>query len=175
MEYFETFPKLYYDIAGDGNYKLITDILRRFKVRNRIQEDTVMFDKYEVTDGEKPEDVSMKFYGTPYHHWVILSMNNIKDRFYEWPLSQIDFQTYIAEKYTNPDGIHHYEITQSSGVSSSLDNSHLIEVNSDTSGASSVSNREYEERLQDNKRLIKILRPDYLSEFIEEFKRIIQR
>ena len=175
MEYFETFPKLYYDIAGDGNYKLITDILRRFKVRNRIQEDTVMFDKYEVTDGEKPEDVSMKFYGTPYHHWVILSMNNIKDRFYEWPLSVVDFQTYIAEKYTNPDGIHHYEITQSSGVSSSLDNSHLIEVNSDASGASSVSNREYEERLQDNKRLIKILRPDYLSEFIEEFKRIIQR
>jgi len=175
MEYFETFPKLYYDIAGDGNYKLITDILRRFKVRNRIQEDTVMFDKYEVTDGEKPEDVSMKFYGTPYHHWVILSMNNIKDRFYEWPLSVVDFQTYIAEKYTNPDGIHHYEITQSSGVSSSLDNSHLIEVNSDTSGASSVSNREYEERLQDNKRLIKILRPEYLSEFVEEFKRIIQR
>jgi len=175
MEYFETFPKLYYDIAGDGNYKLITDILRRFKVRNRIQEDAVMFDKYEVQDGEKPEDVSMRFYGTPYHHWVILSMNNIKDRFYEWPLSQIDFQTYIAEKYTNPDGIHHYEITQSSGVSSSLDNSHLIEVNSDASGASSVSNREYEERLQDNKRLIKILRPDYLSEFIEEFKRIIQR
>ncbi len=175
MEYFETFPKLYYDIAGDGNYKLITDILRRFKVRNRIQEDTVMFDKYEVTDGEKPEDVSMKFYGTPYHHWVILSMNNIKDRFYEWPLSQIDFQTYISEKYTNPDGIHHYEITQSSGVSSSLDNSHLIEVNSDASGASSVSNREYEERLQDNKRLIKILRPEYLSEFVEEFKRIIQR
>ena len=41
-----------------------------------------MFDKYEVTDGEKPEDVSMKFYGgTPYHHWVVLSMNNIKDRF----------------------------------------------------------------------------------------------
>ena len=175
MEYFETFPKIYYDIAGNGNYKLITDILRRFKVRNRIQEDPVMFDKYEVTDGEKPEDVSMRFYGTPYHHWVILSMNNIMDRFYDWPLSQIDFQTYIAEKYTNPDGIHHYEITQSSGSTSKLDYSHLVEVNSDTSGASSVSNREYEQRLQDNKRLIKILRPEYLSEFIEEFKRIIQR
>ena len=175
MEYFETFPKIYYDIAGNGNLKLITDILRRFKVRNAIRDDAVMFDKYEVTDGEKPEDVSMKFYGTPYHHWVVLSMNNIKDRFYDWPLSEIDFQTYIAEKYTNPDGIHHYEITQSSGATSSIDNTHLIEVNSDTSGASSVSNREYERRLQDNKRLIKILRPEYLSEFIEEFKRIIQR
>jgi len=175
MEYFETFPKIYYDIAGNGNLKLITDILRRFKVRNAIRDDAVMFDKYEVTDGEKPEDVSMKFYGTPYHHWIVLSMNNIKDRFYDWPLSEIDFQTYIAEKYTNPDGIHHYEITQSSGATSSIDNTHLIEVNSDTSGASSVSNREYERRLQDNKRLIKILRPEYLSEFVEEFKRIIQR
>ena len=175
MEYFETFPKLYYDIAGNGNIKLITDILRRFKVRNAIRDDAVMFDKYEVTDGEKPEDVSMKFYGTPYHHWIVLSMNNIKDRFYDWPLSEIDFQTYIAGKYTNPDGIHHYEITQSSGATSSIDNTHLIEVNSDTSGASSVSNREYERRLQDNKRLIKILKPEYLSEFVEEFKRIIQR
>ena len=51
MEYLETFPKLYYDIKGDGNLKLITDILRRFKVRNSIQEDAVMFDKYEVKDG----------------------------------------------------------------------------------------------------------------------------
>ena len=175
MEYFETFPKLYYDIKGDGNLKLITDILRRFKVRNRIQEDAVMFDKYEVTDGEKPEDVSMKFYGTPYHHWVILSMNNIKDRFYDWPLSQIDFQTYLENKYTNPEAVHHYEITQSSGKTEKLDYSHLVEVNSDASGASAVSNREYEQRLQDNKRLIKILRPEYLSEFVEEFKRIIQR
>tara|TARA_Y100001937_G_scaffold7419_1_gene9449 strand:+ start:315 stop:842 length:528 start_codon:yes stop_codon:yes gene_type:complete len=175
MEYFETFPKIYYDIAGNGNLKLITDILRRFKVRNRIQEDTVMFDKYEVLDGERPEDVSMKFYGTPYHHWVVLSINNIKDRFYDWPLSNADFETYIENKYTNPLGIHHYEIAQSSGVTSSLDNSHLIEVNSDTSGASSVSNREFEQRIQDNKRLIKILRPEYLSEFIEEFKRTIQR
>ena len=82
MEYFETFPKIYYDIAGNGNYKLITDILRRFKVRNRIQEDAVMFDKYEVTDGEKPEDVSMRFYGTPYNHWGKQSMKNINDRYY---------------------------------------------------------------------------------------------
>ena len=175
MEYFETFPKLYYDIKGDGNLKLITDILRRFKVRNSIQEDAVMFDKYEVLDGEKPEDVSMKFYGTPYHHWVILSMNNIKDRFYDWPLSQIDFQTYLEGKYTNPEAVHHYEITQSSGKTTSLDYSHLVEVNSDATGASAISNREYEQRIQDNKRLIKILRPEYLSEFIEEFKRIIQR
>ena len=167
MEYVETFPKLYYDIKGDGNLKLITDILRRFKVRNNIQEEAVMFDKYEVQDGEKPEDVSHKFYGTPSYHWVVLSINNISDRYYGWPLSNIDFENYIADKYTNPDAIHHHEITQSSGKTTSLDNSHLITVNSDVSGASAVSNRTYEDRINENKRLIKILKPRYLDEYVE--------
>ena len=102
-------------------------------------------------------------------------MNNIKDRFYDWPLSHIDFQTYIENKYTNPDGIHHYEITQSSGSTSKLDYSHLVEVNSDASGAGAVSNREHEDRINENKRLIKILKPIYLDEYVEEFKRLIQR
>ena len=143
MEYFETFPKLYYDIKGDGNLKLITDILRRFKVRNNIQEEAVMFDKYEVQDGEKPEDVSMKFYGTPYHHWVVLSMNNVKDRFYEWSLSEQDFESFVKEKYTNPLATRHFEIAQSSGKTSSLDYSHFIEVNSNEPGATAVSFYEY--------------------------------
>ena len=86
-----------------------------------------------------------------------------------------EFEKYIEEKYTNPDGIHHYEITQSSGKTTSLDNSHLITVNSDASGASAVSNRTYEDRINENKRLIKILKPIYLDEYVEEFKRLIQR
>ena len=175
MQYFETFPKMVYDVHGTGDYKLVTDILRRFKVRKDVQNEIVFFDKYEVKDGEKPEDVSYKFYGAVDYHWVVLSINNIKDRFYDWPLSQIDFQTYITDKYTNPDAIHHYEVAQSSGKTTSLDYSHLIQVNSDATGATSVSNREYEDRINENKRLIKILKPVYLDEYVEEFRRLIQR
>ena len=175
MQYFETFPKIVYDIDGTGDYKLVTDILRRFKVRKDVQNEIVFFDKYEVQDGEKPEDVSYKFYGVVDYHWVVLSINNIKDRYYGWPLSNIDFENYITSKYTNPEAIHHYEITQSSGKTSSLDNSHLVQVNSDATGATSVSNREYEDRINENKRLIKILKPEYLDEYVEEFKRLIQR
>ena len=102
-------------------------------------------------------------------------MNNIKDRFYDWPLSEQQFEDYVAEKYTNPGAIHHYEIAQSSGPSTSLDNSHLIEVNSDASGATSVSNYEYERRLQDNKSLIKVLKPRYLSQFVEEFAKLVRK
>ena len=107
MQYFETFPKLFYDVDGTGDYKIVTDILRRFKARKSITDQIVFFDKYEVKDGEQPEQVSHRFYGSTDYHWVVLSINNISDRYYGWPLSIQDLENYIAEKYTNPDGIHH--------------------------------------------------------------------
>ena len=61
------------------------------------------------------------------------------------------------------------------GSTTSLDNSHLIEVNEDETGASSVTNYEYERREQDKKSLIKVLKPEYISEFIEEFKKSDRR
>ena len=83
----------------------------------------------------------------------------------------------IVDKYTNPGAIHHYEITQSSGKttgSGPFDYSHKIEVNSDASGAQSVSNREFEQRLQDEKRSINLLNPSYLTTFLEEFNNLVR-
>ena len=70
--------------------------------------------------------------------------------------------------------VHHYEITQSSGPTSSLDYSHLIEVDSDTAGATTVSNYEYERRRQDNLSLIKVVRPELISAFVEEFAKLVR-
>jgi hypothetical protein len=88
------------------------------------------------------------------------------------------FEAYVNDKYAEPGGIHHYELNQSSGKTSGDgpgDFSHKLEVNSDTTGAQSVSNYEYEQRLQDQKRQIKLLDKAYLGEFIEEFERLIRR
>ena len=177
MQYFTHFPKIYYDAVQDGtsNPKLVTDILRRVKVRDGIKNEASAFDKYQVIAGETPEMVSFKLYDTVDHYWTILLMNNVKDRFYDWPLSEQQFEDYVKEKYTNPSAIHHYEITQSSGPTSTLDNSHLIEVNEDASGATAVSNYEYERRLQDNKSLIKVLKQRFLSQFVEEFAKLVRK
>jgi len=180
MSYFSKFPLITYDIKGDRIRKLLPDILRRVKLKTVIKSGGMLFDKYDVKEGERPEDVAFKWFGDPELHWVILMTNNVTDRYYGWPMNQVQFAEFLTDKYGagNEDAIHHYEVTQDSGRTTSngpSDYSHKVEVNSDTDNASSISNREYEERLQDNKRLIKILRPDYLSEFIEEFKRIIQR
>ena len=164
-------------MKNDGNYKLLPDILRRVKQRNAIKDGQFVFDNYDVRDGEKPEDIAYKWFGDAELHWVILMTNNVTDRYYEWPMNQVQFQTMLEDKYSNPDGIHHYEITRDSGRTTGQgpnDYSYLVECNSDTANAVSVSNREYEEREQDRKRSIRLLNQTYLSDFLEEFDKLIQ-
>ena len=178
MKYFNQFPGIDYDLKGDGNQTVVTDIFRRVKARSKIVNNVSAFDKYDVQEGEKPEDVAYKMYGDSDYFWVVTLVNNIVNRYYDWPLDSYSYQQYINDKYSNPMGIHHYEVTQSSGKQSGdgpADYSHKLEVNSDHPGAESISNRDYEDRLQDQKRQIRILSPQYLNAFEEEFTNLIRR
>ena len=178
MSYFSRFPLFVYDVKNNSNYKLLPDILRRVKLRATIKSGGMLFDKYDVKEGEKPEDVAFKWFGDPELHWVILMTNNVTDRYYGWPLNQVQFAEFLTDKYGagNEDAIHHYEVTKDSGRTTGQgpsDYSHLVEVNSDTDNASSISNREYEERDQDSKRQIQLLNKSLLGDFIAEFDRLI--
>jgi len=177
-QYFETFPRRLYDINNSGNTKLVTDIFRRLKVRDEVKDNAALFARYDIQNGDTPESISYKHFGSTDYFWVILLMNNITDRFYGWPLDNQAFEEYVKDKYANPGAIHHYEKTQSSGPQTGNgpdDYSHKIEVNSTDPDAQSVSNYEYEQRLQDEKRNIKLLDPAYLNTFIEEFERLVRR
>ena len=178
MSYFSKFPLFAYDIKNNNNYKLLPDILRRVKLRALVKSGGMLFDKYDVKEGEKPEDIAFKWFGDPELHWVILMTNNVTDRYYGWPMNQAQFAEFLTDKYGagNEDAIHHYEVTKDSGRTTGQgpsDYSHKVEVNSDTDNASSISNREYEERDQDSKRQIQLLNKSFLGDFIAEFDRLI--
>jgi len=176
--YFSKFPKGLYDINGDGRKKLVTDLMTRIKIREKIKNESSLYDSYDVPNGETPEITAFKHFGDSEFHWVILIINNILDTYYDWPLSEQAFESYLKNKYSNPDAVHHYEITQSSGPqtgSGPNDYSHKLEVNSTVNGAEAVSNREYEQRLQDKKRSIKLLDPAFLTAFVEEFDSLVNR
>mgnify|MGYP000916593868 FL=1 len=176
MSYFSRFPLMAYDMAGNENYKLLPNILKRVKLRSGIRSGSFLFDNYDVKDGERPEDIAFKYYGDPEYHWVILMTNNITDRFYQWPLTQPQFQEHLKDKYGagNEDAVHHYEITQTSGPTSSRDYSHMVECNSDEDNPSIISNRDYEQRKQDEYRQIRLLDPQFLDTFVEEFDNLIR-
>jgi|TARA_R110001592_G_scaffold45504_1_gene145434 hypothetical protein len=175
--YFSNFRKIQYSF-DKKHYKLVTDIMSRVKIRDGIMDNVSLYNKYDVKSGETPENIAFKHFGNPELHWVILLTNNITDRFYDWPMSEQEFEVFVKDKYSNPDGIHHYEKTQTSGKTTGNgpdDYTHKIEVNSTTAGATSISNREYESRLQDKKRLIKLLDTRYLDTFLEEFITLIRK
>ena len=99
MAYFSQFPLMAYDVAGNQNYKLLPNILKRVKLRSGLRSGSFLFDNYDVKDGEKPEDIAFKWFGDAQLHWVILMTNNITDRYYQWPLTQPQFQEHLEDKY----------------------------------------------------------------------------
>ena len=178
MSYFNRFPMMIYDMKNNDNYKLLPDILRRVRQKNVIKSGQFIFDTYDVKDGETPETIAYKWFGDAQLHWVILMTNNVTDRYYDWPMTVVQFQTYLEDKYSNPDAIHHYETPRTSGRTTGqgpFDYSHLVEVNSDFENASIISNREFEERNQDKKRSIRLLDKRYLPDFIDEFNNLVNR
>ena len=180
MSYFNQFPLMAYDVKNDNNYKLLPNILKRVKLRSGLRSGAFLFDSYNVKDGERPEDIAFKLYGDAQLHWVILMTNNVTDRFYQWPLTQPQFQEHLEDKYglANIDAVHHYEKTTDSGKTSSSgpnDYSHLVECNSDDGDPSIISNRQYEQRLQDGYRQIRLLNTKFLDLFVDEFENLIKQ
>ena len=170
--YFGSFPNIPYDSAGKGDFKVVTNLLKRVAVRQKVKTNVLVFDTYDVKSGETPEEIADKLYNDPELHWVVLLMNNITDRYHQWPLNENQFQAHINDKYDNIDATHHYEISQTSG-----DTTIKIDIgtdNSDHSGATAITNYEYELARQDEMRKIRLLDPAYIEQFVDEYKTLMK-
>ena len=168
--YFNPFPTISYDPTGSGYTNTIKDITTRVKVRQWVRNNAAMFAKYDVQDAMTPEMVAFYLYDNAELHWVVLMFNEVTNTYYGWPLSRRDFDAFVENKYANPQGVHHYEITQSSG-----DQSIKINVMSTVAGATAVSNLQYEAAVNEKKRQIRVLKPEYLNQFIREFQDLVRK
>ena len=171
--YFNSFPIIPYDSKGDLQFKDVTNLLRRIGMRTKLKTNTFLYDTYSVKEGETPEMIAHKLYGDSQLHWIILLVNEITDRYHQWPMTGGQFLDYLNDKYSNPDGIHHYETTQTSG-----DTKVKIEVENDVdedayTGLTPITNREYEENEQDKRRQIRLVDPSFVEQFVDEFKKLM--
>ena len=170
--YFAQFPLTIYDSVGDENYKLVTNLLKRVAIRSKVKVNTLFFDTYDVKEGETPEMIADKLYDDPELHWIVLMVNDITDRYHQWPKNQNQFLSYINDKYSNISGTHHYEISQTSGDTTIKIN--IGTDNTDHPTATLITNYEYEQERQDTSRKIRLLSPEYVPDFVEEFKSIMK-
>jgi len=162
--FFKHFPTIDYDPTGDKNTKSIRDILIRVKIKDAVRGTKAIFSKYDVKEGQRPEDVAYEEYGDTGLHWIILMMNEMTDPYYDWPMGLRDLESYVESKYTDVNATHHYEIAQSSG-----DTNTKIHVAADTVGATAITNYEYEEAVNDKKKQIRLLDSGYINQIKREF------
>lgn len=101
--YFKDFPQFLYDFNYGNKIKtsIVRDITRNVRLRKEILENVTLYDEYDIIDGETPEIISEKLYGTPEYHWVIMLANGKYDYRSDFPLIEPVLQRHIADIY-NP-------------------------------------------------------------------------
>ena len=77
--YFANFPIIPYDSVGNYDFKFVTNLLKRVAIRSKVRVNTMLYDTYDVKEGETPEILADKLYEDAELHWVILLVNNITD------------------------------------------------------------------------------------------------
>ena len=192
--YFRQLPDLDYpSLANDRtsvyDYQKVKNIFKRAVIRDDLFDEVVAFTKYSVVGDERPDQVAYNFYGDSGLDWVVLTTNNIIHVRDEWPMGNQDFLTYLNAKYTAEQlsNIHHYEtklirdsrgrLIQPEGLTvpaghsiSFLDNGALRTE----SQLTSFTFLQHETDLNDAKRNINILRPEYLNLFLEDFADVME-
>ena len=183
------YPSLSNDRSSVYDYETVKNIFKRAIIRNDIFDEVTAFTKYSVRGDERPDQVADRMYNDSTLDWVVLTTNNIIHVRDEWPMGNQDFLTYLNDKYTAEElaNIHHYEtevVRDSNGKLIQLSGITVPEGHSVTfvdngvlrteSKIKSFSFLEHETNLNDAKRNINILRPEYLNLFLEEFGDIME-
>lgn len=216
-KYFNYFPStLYTNSDSSTSVDVVTNIISRFAFEGSLKQNSSLFYSYEIQDGDTPEIVASKYYGSPEKHWIVLMFNDIIDPQYDWPLDQRTLIKYINDKYSSNGAMH---VPYKTGIEWAQDTGNIkayyktitrlsskptrnqivekIEIDANTHtnlpvttstytlqdgskttqtiSKSTQTFYDYEVELNDNKRKIKLLKAEYVTEagLINEFKRVI--
>ena len=180
--------------AKISDYITVKNLFKRGKLREDIFQDMTTFEKYQIMGDDRPDNVANDFYHDPTLDWLVLICNNIVNIQTEWPLMQRDFDRFLIDKYETYaalDDIHHYEtqeIKNSKGVvmlekemqvKSDFTFSYYdwwLKTQQDITNANTVTavtNYQYEEKLEDAKRSIFLLKARYLGIVMDDMEELM--
>lgn len=180
--------------AKIGDYYRVKNLFKKGKLRDDIFQNLAIFEKYQIKGDDRPDNVAYEFYQDSTLDWIVLLSNNIINIQTEWPLPQNDFDRYLVDKYgdyeTLYSGVHHYETTEvknSAGITivpagltvqspypiNFFDDSTYRQV-FNANIAVPVTNYEYEERIENEKRNIFLLKPRYLNIVFDDLEEEMQ-
>ena len=191
MGYFRELPNLRYpsflkDKTSSLDYVEVKNIFRRAKLRDDLQNNFTVFDKFQIPEGARPDTVAEALYGSAQFDWVVLTTAGIINVRSEWPLNNRDLYNYAYNKYGESlNSVRFYETTKvkdSSGrmilpAGKVVDSDFTIpkpgEPTATLNPVLGINNFEYETRLNEEKRSIFVLREAYLQEFLNDMREIM--
>ena len=191
MGYFRELPNLRYpsflkDKTSSLDYVEVKNIFRRAKIRDDLQNNFTVFDKFQIPEGARPDTVAEALYGSAQFDWVVLTTAGIINVRSEWPLSNRDLYNYAYSKYGESlNSVRFYETTKVKDSRGRLilpagkvvDSDFTIpkpgEPTSTLNPVLGINNFEYETRLNEEKRSIFVLREGYLQEFLNDMREIM--
>ena len=191
MGYFRELPNLRYpsflqEKGSSFDYVEAKNLFRRTKLRDDLQNNFTLFDKYEIVEGMRPDNVAQELYESDQFDWVVLLVAGITNVRNEWPLSNRDLYHYALDKYGDSLNSNMFfetiEVKDSSGrlilpKGKVVDQNFTIPKpgapNATINPVVGISNFEYETRINDEKRTIFVLRLEYLQEFVNDFRELM--
>ena len=175
--------------AKIGDYITVKNLFKRVFLREDIYQNLTFFKKYSVVGDDRPDNVASQVYEDSTLDWLVLLANNIINVQNEWPLPQEDFNRHLLDTYNDDydkiyNGVHHYETIEVKDSNGVIIVSEGLEVSEDFSttyydyfigGLTTannitrpVTNYKYEENLENKKREIFILKPEYISVVMDD-------
>lgn len=98
--FFQGFPTMEYDIFANNKPVEVTDIFRSVRIKHNLRDTVLMYKSYHIQDGERPDHVSLKLYGTTDYYWTLFMVNeDLVNTFADWPCSRAEIENKINIKY----------------------------------------------------------------------------
>ena len=191
MGYFRELPDLRYpsflpEKISSLDFIEVKNVFRRVKLRDDLNNNFTLFNKYEIPMGARPDTVAEDLYGSAQFDWVILTVAGITNVRNQWPLNNRDLYNYCLDKYGESlNSVRFFETKETKDSNNRLilpkgkvvDSNFTIpkpgEPTATLNPVVGISNYEYETRLNEEKRNIFILREEFLQEFISDMRQIM--
>ena len=191
MGYFRELPNLRYpsflpNKTSSLDFVDVKNIFRRAKMRDDLQNNFTLFNKYQIPMGARPDTVAEDLYGSAQFDWVVLTVAGIINVRNEWPLNPKDLFDYSFDKYGDAlNSTRFFETTEVKDSSGRLilpkgkivDSNFTIPKpgtpNATLNPVVGVSNYDYETKINDEKGKIFVLREEYLQEFLNDMREIM--
>lgn len=193
MSYFSQFPDIFYNFELDGSFSLraVKDIALNVRVRKDIIENVTLYDLYDIEDGETLDQIQTKLYGKPYYHWTFMLLNLRFDYVKDFPMQEFELSEYITMiygegnehdqhmingnlHYENRDGLIVQKMSEQQFVM--LRPSHQTQTYEQyQKQLTSITNFEYEQRLNESKRRIRVLTKSAVDQVIKDIQFLIKK